>query len=216
MNLLYSDDCFVIAQKPAGVLSQGADRAPNGDNMLSLLEKELGGTVYPVHRLDRETAGVMVFARTKESAAALSASIQSEEWKKEYFAVLSGVPEHSSGTLSDLLFFDRAKNKAFPVKRMRNGVKKALLSYELLETQGPFSLVKVFPVTGRTHQIRVQFASRRHPLYGDRKYGGQGEALGLFCHRLSFPHPKDQTPCSFCAFPADSLPWSLFSYFKEA
>ena len=143
----------------------------------------------------------MVFARDRESAAKLSDSIAKGNFKKEYLAVIQGRPEKTEGTLEDLLFFDRVKNKVFPVKRERKGVKKALLFYSLLKEKEGMSLVSVLPKTGRTHQIRVQFASRRHPLYGDRKYGGTGEGLALFCRSLAFCHPRDGKEMLFEASP---------------
>ena len=113
-------------------------------------------------------------------------------------------------SLEDFLFFDRMKNKVFPVKRERKGVKKAVLDYRVLEEKDGYTLVSVLPKTGRTHQIRVQFASRKLPLYGDRKYSGSGEALGLFCKRLSFSHPKTNQWITFSAAPEKDVPWTLF------
>ncbi len=195
MNILYCDDDIVVAVKEAGILSQSDDRGRK--NMPEELCREIGAPIFPVHRLDRETAGVMVFARNKESAAALSAFVATEQFEKEYLAVIAGRMEEKEGELSDLLYFDRTKNKVFPVKRERKGVKKALLSYQVLKENDGKSLVLVKPKTGRTHQIRVQFASRRHPLYGDKKYGGTGDALALFCQKLTFPHPKTGEVLSF-------------------
>ncbi len=208
MKILYEDKQLVVAVKPAGVLSQNDENKPN---MLSLLSQTVSGELYPVHRLDKETAGVMVFARTRSAAAHLSRQIQNGTWEKEYLAVLQGVPGEEAGTLEDLLFFDRTKNKVFPVKRERKGVKKAILTYRVLEEKNGFTLVSVLPKTGRTHQIRVQFASRKLPLYGDRKYAGSGEGLGLFCKRLAFFHPQSDKWISFCTLPEERLPWIFFS-----
>ena len=202
MNILYCDDDIVVAIKDAGILSQNDDK--DRKNMPAILTSEVGGPIFAVHRLDRETAGVMVFARNKGSAAALSASIAEGHFEKEYLAVVSGTLTEKSGQMEDLLYFDRMKNKVFPVKRERKGVKKALLSYEVLTEKDGWSLVLVKPKTGRTHQIRVQFASRRHPLYGDKKYGGKGENLALFCRSLSFPHPEGGKNVTF-SHEADSL-----------
>jgi 23S rRNA pseudouridine1911/1915/1917 synthase len=217
MTVLFEDNDIIVCLKPRGVLSQGDDKGH--ENMLSLL----GGNVFPVHRLDRETEGVMVFAKNQKSAAAMSTLVQShEQFRKEYLAVIEGVPEERSGELCDLLFHDVAKNKTYVVNKMRRGVKQAKLSYEVLETvedgQGtPRCLVRVRLYTGRTHQIRVQFASRHVPLVGDRKYGGSKSesGLALFAYRLSFCHPITKEPLCFEAYPKADGEFSLFSSVKE-
>ncbi|MBE6713150.1 MAG: RluA family pseudouridine synthase [Ruminococcaceae bacterium] len=208
VEILFFDEDVAVAVKPAGVLSQSDEKGR--ESMLSLLKAELGGEIYPVHRLDRETAGVMVFARSSAAAAALSSALQEKKFVKEYLAVLTALPAEEEGILEDLLFFDRGKNKVYPVKRSRRGVKDARLRYALREKQNGLALVRVFPETGRTHQIRVQFASRKMPLFGDRKYGGSGNGLALFCRSLSFPHPKNGKLLSFSATPEKSEPWSSF------
>jgi len=209
MNILFMDPHLIAAIKPPGILSQKDEK--NRENMVSLLEKETGAAVFPVHRLDRETGGVMVFARTKEAAAFFSEAIRERKFQKEYLAVLCQAPKESQGTMEDLLFFDRQKNKSFPVKRQRNGVKKAQLTYQVLESIRDLTLVQVFPVTGRTHQIRVQFATRGLPLYGDKKYGGREKELALFCRALSLSHPITGETLSFQAPIPTEYPWSLFS-----
>lgn len=208
-EILYSDAQIAVAVKPAGILSQADEKGR--ESMLSLLTSQLGGEFFPVHRLDRETSGVMVFARSSKSAAALSTALQEKRFSKEYLAVLTATPSEETGVFEDLLFFDRRKGKVFPVKRLRRGVKDARLRYELMEEKNSLSLVRVFPETGRTHQIRVQFASRKMPLYGDRKYGGAGNGLALFCRSLSFPHPVKGEMLSFSASPESAYPWSLFN-----
>ena len=208
LEILYSDEQIAVAVKPAGILSQADEKGH--ESMLSLLSCQIGGEIFPVHRLDRETAGVMVFARTSKAAAALSVALQEKKFVKEYLAILTAKPSEE-GVFEDLLFFDRGKGKVFPVKRARRGVKDAKLSYKLIENSDTLSLVRVFPETGRTHQIRVQFASRKMPLYGDRKYGGAGHALALFCRSLSFPHPTTKEILSFSAYPEQKHPWNLFN-----
>lgn len=202
MTILYQDESIVVAVKEAGVLSEGS-------GMPRMLSEAIGGQIFPVHRLDRETAGVMVFARTSDAAAALSETIRNGGLEKEYYALIHTRPESDHGEMEDLLFYDRQKNKVFPVRRERKGVKRALLSYFLLRERDGVFLVLVRPLTGRTHQIRVQFASRKMPLVGDRKYGGKGEGLALFCHSLRFPHPKNKAPLSFSFDPSGGA-WGAF------
>lgn len=208
MEFLYYDRHLAVAIKEPGILSQKDDRGR--DNLPDRIQRELGGEIFPVHRLDRETGGVMVFARSEKAAAALSRNFQEREMKKEYLAVLTATPFEKEGRMEDLLFFDRQKNKVFPVKRERKGVKKALLSYRVLEEENGLCLVRVFPETGRTHQIRVQFSSRKMPLYGDRKYGGAGESLGLFCQVIGFHHPESGEWMEFSATPPKDKPWNGF------
>ena len=212
-TILYEDPHLLLIQKPVGVSAQDAE----GDSMPRRLAA-CGYTVKVVHRLDKPTGGVMVYARTDTAAATLSALVgQHDRFQKEYFAVVQGCPEESEGVLTDLLYHDVRRNKSFVVNRPRKGVREAKLDYAVMETvtvdEGTFSLVKVRLHTGRTHQIRVQFASRKMPLYGDSRYGGvKGAALGLWSHRLTLPHPinkkvlsADSTP------PLDTAPWCYFS-----
>ena len=201
MEILYRDGEILVCIKPAGVLSEGAD------SMLTRLEQQEGGAVYPVHRLDRGAAGLMVFARTKQSAAALSADIAQGGMQKEYLAAVSGLPAPPEGRMEDYLFKDSRKNKVFCVKTLRRGAKKAALRYRVLQTREGVSLVRVALETGRTHQIRVQFASRGMPLLGDGKYGSRVKgALMLWSCRLCFPHPKTGQEMVFERLPE----WELF------
>lgn len=203
MDILYEDSAVVVCIKPQGVLSQSDKNG--GESMITRLQTHTGGEIYPVHRLDKETGGVMVYAKTKKAAATLSRDISEHRFYKEYLALVHGVPEENSGTLCDLLFHDKAKNKSYVVKRERAGVKKAELYYEVLETKEikgeKYSLLRVVLHTGRTHQIRVQFASRKMPLSGDRKYGAKDTAktLGLLSARLKFTHPETGESLEFSA-----------------
>ena len=194
MDILYEDTAVIVCIKPRGILSQTDKNG--GESMITRLSEHTGGEIYPVHRLDKETGGVMVYAKTKKAAAKLSRDISEHRFYKEYLALVHGVPEENSGTLCDLLFHDRAKNKSYVVKRERAGVKKAELYYEVLETKEKdgekYSLLRVVLHTGRTHQIRVQLAHRKMPLSGDRKYGAKDafENLGLLSAKLKFTHPE--------------------------
>ena len=197
--ILYEDAQILVCVKPRGILS-----APDASGKPSMAELLSPRTVYPVHRLDREAGGLMVFAKTVQSAAALSAEIQAGTFQKEYLAFCEGRPPQE-GIWEDLLYHDRGKNKTYIVKRRRAGVKDARLSFRLLysfEDRCSLSAIRLF--TGRTHQIRVQFASRGFPLCGDRKYGAKSRGkLALFSWKLTFPYQGQEL--SFC-LPAAQLP----------
>lgn len=184
IRILYENQAFAVCLKPRNVLSQAGK--PGEISMIDLLKEQLGSEIYPVHRLDRQVGGVMVYAKTQESAAYFSREIQQGNLKKEYLAVVHGAPEANSGEMQDLLLHDARKNKSFVVNRMRGGVKKARLSYAVLERAEDRTLVQVRLFTGRTHQIRVQFASRKLPLIGDGRYGGGSGELALWSVRLTF------------------------------
>ncbi len=198
----------ILCEKPVGVLSQPSPGRQ--ESMLSLLEAQCRCAVYPIHRLDREVGGVMVFAKTAPAAAVLSAAVQQRTLEKEYLALVRGRPEAPSGTFTDLLFKDSGRGKSFVVTRMRKGVKEASLSYEVLAERDGCSLVRVRLHTGRTHQIRVQFSSRGMPLLGDRKYGGPAApGLALWSCRLSFPGGKGAAPFTVASLPHGEV-WEEF------
>ena len=199
IQILHLERDFVVCLKPAGVLSQAGKEGET--TMLTLLSSQLGGEIYPVHRLDREVGGVMVYARTGKAAAALSKLIQEGNMKKEYLAVVQGCPEQEAGIFEDLLLHDARKNKSYVVDRMRGGVKKAKLSYQVLAQRNEKSLVQVRLFTGRSHQIRVQFASRKMPLTGDGRYGGGSGKIALWSVRLSFSYPGKKELCVFSCLP---------------
>ena len=180
MEILYSDKNIAVIVKPVGLDSE--------HEVPAALIEQLGGECYPIHRLDQNVGGVMVFARTKQSAASLSKAVQEGTMVKEYVALVHGTPPES-GDWADLLFKDSSKNKVFVVKKERRGVKKARLEFRRL-TEGETSLVRIRLHTGRSHQIRVQFASRGFPLVGDRKYGGKDNSPApmLFSCKLTFPY----------------------------
>ena len=180
MDILYSDHNIAVIIKPVGLDSE--------QEIPAAITQALGGEVFPIHRLDKNVGGVMVYARTKTAAASLSKAVQEGLMIKEYVALVHGMPPEA-GDWEDFLFKDSHKNKVFVVKRERKGVKKARLEFKRL-SEGENSLVHVRLHTGRSHQIRVQFASRGFPLVGDHKYGSRDEATApkLFSCRLTFPY----------------------------
>lgn len=179
MDILYSDQSICVCVKPVGLDSEA--------EVPAALKEALGGEIFPIHRLDKNVGGVMVYARTKQAAAQLSRAVQAGTMVKEYVAVVHGTPPEEGGW-EDLLWKDSGKNKVYVVKRPRGGVKKARLEFRRL-TAGEESLVRIRLHTGRSHQIRVQFASRGFPLAGDHKYGARDgfSAPMLFSCRITFP-----------------------------
>ena len=179
MTILYSDKGLIACIKPVGLDSEA--------ELPAVLKEQLGGDVFPIHRLDKNVGGVMVFARTKAAAAALSKAVQEGTMVKEYVAVVHGTPPEK-GDWEDYLFKDSRKNKVFVVKKERKGVKLARLEFNRLRA-GETSLVHIRLHTGRSHQIRVQFSSRGFPLVGDHKYGSRDAATApmLFSCRITLP-----------------------------
>ena len=180
MEILYSDKDIAVCVKPVGMDSE--------QQLPEALKEALGGEIFTLHRLDKNVGGVMVYARTKKAAADLSRCIQEGQMVKQYVATVHGTPPES-GDWEDLLFKDSRKNKVFVVKRERGGVKKARLTFTRLSA-GETSLVRIRLYTGRSHQIRVQFASRGFPLVGDHKYGSRDQATApmLFSCCITFPY----------------------------
>ncbi len=207
IKVLESNSDYIVCIKPSGVTSEDGKTAGLPTLLANGGEKSL-----VVHRLDREVSGVMVLANNQKTAAELSKQIADKTFSKEYLAVLEGItPEN--GVLEDLLYHDRIKNKTYTVKRERKGVKPAKLEFWRIataETQdGEVSLVRIRLFTGRTHQIRVQFGSRKHPVLGDRKYGSAiGCQVALFSRLIGFKIGKNEVV--FTAEPEDIYPWSLF------
>ena len=196
--IIHMDNDIIVCLKPAGLLSEGE----GPESLLTVLSERCGGEIFPVHRLDRGAAGLMVFARHSKAAAGLSRAVQEKRLKKEYFALISGVPAEKEGEMTDFLFKDSHKGKVFAVKRPRKGVREARLTYRTLWSDGETSLVRIALDTGRTHQIRVQFSSRGMPLLGDGKYGSRVKGdLALFSCALGFPHPKTGKQMEFQAKP---------------
>ncbi len=213
IEILYEDRDLLVCRKPAGVPSQ-PDLTGQTSLLAALAEKYK--SVSLVHRLDTPTGGVMVYALTQKGAGALSALVQDHAcFKKEYLAVVAKPPKEAEGEMRDYLFHDKRMNKSFPVDGARKGSKEAVLCYRVLATlENGCTLVLVRLFTGRTHQIRVQFASRGMPLVGDGKYGSREKApyIGLWAYRLEFPHPmKKAIVCAHAKPDISAAPWSAFA-----
>ena len=213
VRILHRDKNCIVCVKPAGVSSEEG----NPPDMPGLLKSQTGlGNIYTVHRLDTPTRGLMVYACSQEAAADLSRQITEGVFSKEYYCVVHGRPEPSSGRMDDLLFYDRQKGKTFVVDRGRRGVKSASLEYTAektcTDTEGnTLTLVRVKLLTGRTHQIRAQFASRKMPVCGDARYGSKmkTESIALQSSSISFSD-RDGQPMSFSIDIPDTAPWNLF------
>lgn len=214
MKIIYQDNRIVAAIKPAGVISTDKRRG-----MPDLLRQELHTEcIRTVHRLDAPVAGLMVFARSVYAAGELSRQIREGTFEKSYLAVVRGAPEPREGTLVDLLGRDREKRMTYVAQEPGKGVQEARLRYRVLAEAGGLSLVRVDLLTGRTHQIRVQFASRGMPLAGDRRYGMEGDPvfpIGLWSYRLAFDHPETGERMVLERMPPEAEPWGAFGTIRE-
>lgn len=219
--VLYEDNHIIVVLKPQNVPSQ-ADETKDMDMLTAIKQyiKEKNnkpGNVYVglVHRLDRPTGGVMVFAKTSKAADRLSEQIKTGEFEKEYLCVTCNVPDKKSDVLVNYLQKDEKNNIVSVVPMSSSGAKKAILSYEVKETVSGYALCKVILGTGRSHQIRVQMAHIGCPLYGDQKYGGKKEtfshSLALWAVRLTFIHPVTKQRHTFFIYPpTEDAPWKAF------
>ena len=227
MNILYEDAALVVVDKPAGLSSEEGVPAALREHW-----NAPDAFVGVVHRLDTGVSGLMVFAKTPKAAAELSRQVtqsqnayavqdgraegraEAPQFVKQYRAVIAGGPdEHlpEGGTLRDYLFKDSRKGRVFPVSRPRKGVREAVLEYRIVQTAGENSLTEITLHTGRTHQIRVQFASRKHPLAGDGKYGSRVKGtIALQSCGLQFRHPESGEPMAFTLPLPAAAPWKEF------
>ena len=209
IEIIFEDNDILVINKPVGVLSEDSQKGEKG--ILSLLITENRKNLHLLHRLDREVGGVMVFAKNKKSASVLSTAIAEKGFYKTYLAVTDGVPESDEGVYKDLLFKDSKKNRSFVVNRMRKGVRDASLEYAVLKKTEKNALVRVLLHTGRTHQIRVQFSSRKTPLTGDGRYGSKVRdcSIALHSHNIKFVHPTTKEWIEFTSEPDFSVyPWN--------
>ncbi len=220
IRVLYEDNHLLCLEKPVNVPVQQDES--RDDDMLSLgrayLKERYGkpGNVFLglVHRLDRPVGGAMVFARTSKAASRLSETIRKNEMEKEYLAVTDGIPPKDSGTLKDWLQKDSRTNTVSVTDEAHG--KYCELEYQVLETRGTRALVRIRLITGRPHQIRVQFASRSLPLVHDRRYNphpGKGQ-IALWSHRLVFPHPTKKETVEVISLPPLTDPWREFEVIR--
>ena len=213
MDILYRDNSIVVCVKPAGVLSTDE---PGG--MPELLRAELGTErrVRSVHRLDRVVAGVMVYALSHRVASELSRQVREGGFEKQYLAVIHWRPPRERGSFRDLLMRNTRERKTYVVKQPEKGAQEAVLNYETLASAGGLSLVRIELVTGRTHQIRAQFAGRGLPLVGDKKYSLYPDDcdLALWSQRICFIHPDTGCTLEFSACPPEIYPWTGFEIYN--
>lgn len=210
IEILYKGRGYAVVNKPVG-----ADSEDKGEGSVPALVRDTLGCEYcaPLQRLDKVVSGCMLVALDKKTAGKLSALIEQNGIQKEYICVCEGVLENTRGDMKDILYYDRQKQKSFPQKKARRGTKDASLSYEVIGTASPspertVSLVRVTLHTGRTHQIRVQFASRGHSLLGDGKYGSRdkGCSTALVCRALTIDGERIEDPLP------DAYPWDMFQH----
>ena len=209
MEIVYIDSDIVVCIKPARVLSTDE---PGG--LPDLIREELGNPkadIRTVHRLDRVVSGLMVLARNAKAASELSRQVREDEFEKEYLAVVHGVPAEKNGTLRDLLIRDKARKMTLVTDTPGKGVQEAILHYQTVAEGEGLSRVCIQLVTGRTHQIRTQFASRNLPLVGERKYAVLDDdcEIALWSHRIGFTHPTTGERMEFTQEPPEVYPWTV-------
>lgn len=213
IEIIYEDENMLVINKPIGLSSQKEDE----QSAVIELQLQLGCEIFPVHRLDKMVSGLLIYGKNSKTAGKLSKALNGDFFDKYYLAVVENEFSETKGELTDLLYYDRKRNKSFVVNRERNGVKEARLTYEVLQQTNNKALVKVHLLTGRTHQIRVQFSHSGHPLCGDGKYGSKDNhcTVALFCHQLTFKHPISNRVMYFNIYPEQRYPWNLFDCLKE-
>ncbi len=220
LTVLHEDNHIIVVLKPQNVAS--CPDESGDDNMLDRVKAYIKtsagkpGNVYVglVHRLDRPTGGVMVFAKTSKAAGRLSAQMKTGDFEKKYLAVLIGAPHEERGTLTGYLKKNTVNNMVYLTPQATDGAKFASLDYRVLEEAGELSLVQIKLHTGRSHQIRVQMAGISHPVYGDMRYGGEKAVKGklaLWAYSLGFTHPVTKERLLFlCEPPRSETPWKKF------
>lgn len=219
--ILYEDNHVIVTLKPQNVAC--CPDESGDDNLFDCVKRYIKvtynkqGNVFLglVHRLDRPTGGVMVFAKTSKAAARLSEQMRTGGFEKRYLAVLNGVPSKKKATLENYLRKNAINNTVYVCTQTEEGAKFASLEYEIKEEKSGLCLADVALHTGRTHQIRVQMAAINCPLYGDMRYGGEKAVKGklaLWAYSLRFAHPTTGEKLRFeIEPPKDETPWKLFN-----
>lgn len=210
MKLIYKDNDIVVCVKPQRVLSTDEQ-----GGVPELVRQALGdpkADVRTVHRLDRVVGGLMVLARNARAASELSRQIREDQFEKEYAAVVRGRLEEVNGKFHDLLLRDKARKMTMVVNEPGKDVQPASLAYWVLGERDGMSKVRIRLETGRTHQIRVQFASRGLPLVGERKYSTLEDdcEIALWSSKIGFTHPVTREKMKFELEPPDVYPWNCF------
>lgn len=220
IKVIYEDNHLLVVEKPVNILSQGDDT--NDKDMVNLLKDYIKkkynkpGNVYIglIHRLDRPVGGVMVFAKTSKAASRLSEQVRNKTFNKTYLAVVHGKMKSDEDTLKDFLYKNKKTNMVTVVKKNHRDAKEAELDYKVLDLKENLSLLQVNLKTGRSHQIRVQFANRKHPLYGDQRYGKDinkvGQQISLWSNKIEIYHPTTKEKMEFTCHPPDKYPWNIF------
>ena len=221
LNVIYEDNHIIVVLKPQNVLSQGD--ATTDKSLLDMVKEYVKekynkpGNVFIglVHRLDRPTGGIMVFAKTSKAASRLTEQMKNKQFCKKYLAVVVGTPRYKASRLEHFLKKDENTNIVKVVPRGEDGAKQAILEYKTLKTVDKVSLLEIQILTGRSHQIRVQMSQIGCPIFGDVKYNGdtlaKGHNLALWAYELSFIHPTTKKPMMFrCIPPVDKTPWNVF------
>ena len=208
MEVLYQDKDILVCIKPPRVLS--TDEPGGLPDLLRVYLGDANADIRTVHRLDRVVRGVMVLARNAKAASELSRQIRENEFHKEYLAVIHGVPGEKNRTLRDLLGRDKARKMTYVTPEPGKGIQEAVLDYERMNCTESFSRVKIRLHTGRTHQIRVQFASRGFALVGERKYSTLEDPceIALWSYKIGFRHPATGKMMEFSHQPPEIYPWT--------
>ena len=210
VEVCYQDGDILVCVKPARVLS--TDEPGGLPELLRMQLGDPGADIRTVHRLDRVVSGLMVLARNPQAASQLSRQVREGEFQKTYYAVVHGIPEKERDTLEDLLGRDKARKMTYVAAQPGKGIQQASLSYQLLGRAQGMGKLEIRLHTGRTHQIRVQFASRGFPLVGERKYSTMDDPceIALYSQSIGFRHPVSGSWMSFRHEPPECFPWSLF------
>lgn len=221
LKVIYEDNHIIVVLKPQNILSQGDETGDKsllemvGDYIKEKYNKPGNVFVGLVHRLDRPTGGVMVFAKTSKAASRLSEQMKNKNFSKKYMAVVVGKPKFKASRLEHFLKKDEKTNIVKIATRGEMGSKQAILEYDTIKNVDKVSLLDVKILTGRSHQIRVQLSQIGTPIFGDAKYGGdvlaKGHNLALWAYELSFEHPTTKKPMTFRCMPdIKMVPWNVF------